>query len=508
VKSLTEVVEQFPEAIRTRYGFSNAVYTGALQRITGCVCPEHGEFSQYAAQFRKGRGCPSCGADKRADAKRTPAQDYFAKVAEIHGGKYDYSDSTFVRMNAPLLVRCPAHGEFQITANHHYYRKQGCGLCETEAKRERIVKYRHLSAQSKIDNTAVDFFARCTAEHEGRYTYPEQEYRGAKEKIRIVCPVHGEFQQAAWAHLSGKGCMACGAADPQWERDIAAFISGFGLEVQRSAPLLDKKHIDLYVPALSVGIELHGLHWHNEAYRGRTYHRDKWEVAQRLGIRLLQVFEDEWVQKPGIVKSRIAAVLGVSPKFDARKLVVDVLTSTQSKEFMDAQHIQGHVVASRHYGLRDKGGALLAVATFGPSRSGAMVGAGDAGVWEVLRYASVGRVRGGFTRLFKRFLADVRPRSVTSYCDLRYGDGRLYQAAGFSLAGITEPDYWWVPHGRVARVPRYATQKHKLATHPVLASYYAPEKTETQICEAAGWSRIFGVGNQRWVLQLASNVSV
>lgn len=60
------VLSKFPEEIKERYDFSNAVYTGALVRIEGCVCPDHGVFSQYAAQFRKGRGCPSCGQVQRS----------------------------------------------------------------------------------------------------------------------------------------------------------------------------------------------------------------------------------------------------------------------------------------------------------------------------------------------------------------------------------------------------------------------------------------------------------
>lgn len=68
--SLESVLAKFPPEVRSKYDFSAAVYTGALNRITGCKCPEHGEFSQYAAQFRKGRGCPLCGAAQRAQSKR------------------------------------------------------------------------------------------------------------------------------------------------------------------------------------------------------------------------------------------------------------------------------------------------------------------------------------------------------------------------------------------------------------------------------------------------------
>lgn len=71
------VKAKFPQDVQDQYDFSNAEYTGALERITGCICPKHGEFSQYAAQFRKGRGCPECGAEQRAESKRQQMKQYW-----------------------------------------------------------------------------------------------------------------------------------------------------------------------------------------------------------------------------------------------------------------------------------------------------------------------------------------------------------------------------------------------------------------------------------------------
>lgn len=74
---IEEVLSKFPIDIQNKYDFTNAVYTGALNRIEGCVCPEHGVFSQYAAQFRKGRGCPSCGAVERAANKKKQMLEFW-----------------------------------------------------------------------------------------------------------------------------------------------------------------------------------------------------------------------------------------------------------------------------------------------------------------------------------------------------------------------------------------------------------------------------------------------
>lgn len=495
--TLQQVISKLPKDVITRYDFSNAVYTKSSERMTGVVCPDHGEFSQYSGRFRKGWGCPQCGVNFRVLQKRTPVDKLVSDLKETHGNKYDYSKIGFVRMNSKITVTCPTHGDFKITANHHYYRKQGCAECENLAKKTRIVNYRGLSAASKIRNTGVDFFKNCADSHNGKYTYPDQEYKGAKTKITAICPEHGEFEQSAWKHLSGKGCKKCGAYTPQWESDVLGFVKSFGFEATVDQRILDGKEIDVYIESKKIGIELNGLHWHSERKRPVKYHYDKWKTAQDMGIQLIQIFEDEWVNNKQVVLGRIKAALGMTETYHARKTLLGVVPSDEAKSFLMEHHSQGAGKARVYYGLKFEG-EWVAVASFDKARTGAMT-AGLTDVWEVIRYASKGRVRGGFSKLFKRFVENYKPEKVISYCDLRYGTGSVYAATGFALDGVTEPDYWWVPLGKVVRVPRYQTQKHKLPNHPVLGAFYDPLKTEVEICHAAQWYRIFGVGHQRWL---------
>lgn len=277
-----------------------------------------------------------------------------------------------------------------------------------------------------------------------------------------------------------------------------AMMAPYGA-VQRVRGLLENSRleVDIYLPQQQVAIEYHGLYWHSERVTPRLAHRDKWQQATAKGIRLVQVFEDEWLNRRSAVTNRLLAMVGAGPRYFARKCQVVVLTSTQANTLLEEWHTQGRCAGALYVGL-EMGGEVVAVAAFGASRTGGMVRSA-AERFEVLRYASKGRVVGGFSRLFKYFVREVDPQEVVSYCDLRYGDGSLYEACGFRLDGVTEPDYWWVPTGRAERIPRYQTQKHKMKDHPVLGEHYAPGKTEVQICHEAGWYRIYGVGHQRWV---------
>jgi group I intron endonuclease len=97
VKPFDAVFAKFPQEVQDKYDFTNAEYTGALNRIEKCLCPTHGLFSQYAAQFRKGRGCPSCGADARAESKRKQMKEAWA----TEEGKKTFLENRSNKLLAP-----------------------------------------------------------------------------------------------------------------------------------------------------------------------------------------------------------------------------------------------------------------------------------------------------------------------------------------------------------------------------------------------------------------------
>jgi hypothetical protein len=45
--------------------------------------------------------------------------------------------------------------------------------------------------------------------HDKRYDYSLVEYKSNKAKVKIICPIHGVFEQAPTNHLRGQGCAGC-----------------------------------------------------------------------------------------------------------------------------------------------------------------------------------------------------------------------------------------------------------------------------------------------------------
>jgi hypothetical protein len=57
--------------------------------------------------------------------------------------------------------------------------------------------------------TTEEFVARAKAKHGDKYEYDKTTYTGANKKLVITCPVHGDFEQIANAHMKGSGCQKC-----------------------------------------------------------------------------------------------------------------------------------------------------------------------------------------------------------------------------------------------------------------------------------------------------------
>ena len=57
--------------------------------------------------------------------------------------------------------------------------------------------------------TTEDFINDSQLIHGDKYEYSKSIFTKRKSKVIIICPIHGEFEQTACSHLSGKGCDKC-----------------------------------------------------------------------------------------------------------------------------------------------------------------------------------------------------------------------------------------------------------------------------------------------------------
>lgn len=57
--------------------------------------------------------------------------------------------------------------------------------------------------------TTEEFIEKSHKVHGNKYSYDKTKYTIQKNKVIIICPIHGEFEQLPNNHLKGKGCPKC-----------------------------------------------------------------------------------------------------------------------------------------------------------------------------------------------------------------------------------------------------------------------------------------------------------
>jgi hypothetical protein len=326
--------------------------------------------------------------------------------------------------------------------------------------------------------------------HGDRYKYIG--YDPKTSTLDIECPEHGRFKQSVGNHIyNGEGCHKCGISSSNGEKEMFDFIS----ELSPNACVLENKRdtiddnleLDIYVPDKKLAFEYDGLYWHSELLRPKDYQLKKTISCENKGIRLIHIFEDEWLNKQDIVKSMIKNLFNKTEnKIYARKCFIREVGSKESREFLNANHLQGYCNSKIRLGLyyNDE---LVSLMTFGKSRH--FIGSSKF-EWELLRFCNKinTNVVGGASRLLKHFIKEYSPNSIVSYADRRWSNGNLYDRLRFTKYNESKPNYYYVV-GR-KRIYRFNLRKSVL-----VKKYGCPtDMSEHEFCLSRKWYRIYDCG--------------
>ncbi len=194
-------VDQFLERSRSahggRYDYSLVEYHGVQKRKVKIICPDHGVFEQLPLSHMQGRGCPACGVAQNAGQTRLGTGGFVERARAVHSDRFDYSRVQYQNMITKVEIICPEHGAFWQLPKEHLNSPTGCPAC---------------SRRRKIDKT--EFLRRAQDQHGERYDYGQLDYQGWTKPARIICRVHGAFEQIAKTHAMGSGCPACAGLQP------------------------------------------------------------------------------------------------------------------------------------------------------------------------------------------------------------------------------------------------------------------------------------------------------
>lgn len=289
--------------------------------------------------------------------KKITTEEFIKRAKEIHGDKYDYSKVIYVNSTTKVIITCPLHGDFEVIPNDHIHKKTGCRKCygNQQSNTEEFInkciakygnKYDYSKVEYKNNKTKVciicheknilgeehgEFWQRpndhlsgylcpkcaqnyipSTEEwihhakiiHGDKYDYSKVEYKSAKEKVCIICPLHGEFWQIPNNHLNGNGCPNCNSDNKsKMEENIHKMLNDYNIKHERQKTfswLRYKRNLflDFYIPYKKIGIEVQGDQHFTPIKRfgGINYfllQKERDEIKQKLceehGIKLFYI---------------------------------------------------------------------------------------------------------------------------------------------------------------------------------------------------------------------------
>lgn len=232
-----------------------------------------------------------------------------------------------------------------------------------------------------------------------------------------------------------------------YEDEIIEYLKNIGVQnIQTNVKILDKEEADIYLPDNNLIIEFDGTYWHSDLFKAKNYHLNKSLLAEKLGYRLIHIYQYEWddINQQEKIKQLLRIACGkVNERIYARNCEVKIIRNEEARLLNDKVHLQNHRNAKVTYGLFYKN-ELVQLMSFSKRKKGLDTD------WEIIRGCpgSNNIVIGGVSKLFKHFVKDYNPTSVFSYCDFNKFNGKSYEELGMKFIGSTGPDLTYIIKGK------------------------------------------------------------
>jgi|JI9StandDraft_2_1071091.scaffolds.fasta_scaffold02598_9 hypothetical protein len=308
-------------------------------------------------------------------------------------------------------------------------------------------------------------------------------------------------------------CSKCSNQVSKPMLELAEYIKGLGIEVLVSHRDFGFE-IDLYVPSKNFFIEYDGLVWHSSKFRATAANEAaRFAKFKALGLQGMRIFEDQYLQKPELVKQMIRHRLGLGAAQQIAQFTCEIVQSPSThREFCNKYHMDGYGRSSWAIVARNESNEVVAFMGFRPYMAGKYKGQ-----QELSRFCTNYNFNcyGLFGKMLKMAKQHIRAHKlathVVSASDNHISVGKVYANNGFKQLEADSLNWFYYLHSKGLRMHRAMGRKLK-PPQITEAEYvqYGTEKlqTESGFLASKRWSKweplykIFGWGQKLWVCGL------
>lgn len=257
------------------------------------------------------------------------------------------------------------------------------------------------------------------------------------------------------------------------EDGVRSYVQSFGFTAEPNRGLLHGKELDIYVPEAKIAIEYDGMYWHKESIAGKSKQLDKTKACEAKGVRLIHIFEWDWLYRKEQCKALLQSALHCNTTIGANKCKTAIISKNDYDCFIASNCIYENADSSKYIGLLYNG-EIVAVMSFCMSKW-------YKGKTELLMYCSkLGlTIQGGMSKLFKYGVSLFSFTDVVAKCDASKFDGNVFSMLGFDFIEWTKPGYTWCDNAG-----------------DIVSQYEAKNKYTNGDMTKAGYWRVFDCGNK------------
>lgn len=225
-----------------------------------------------------------------------------------------------------------------------------------------------------------------------------------------------------------------------------------------------KQEADIYLPDLKLAFDFNGLYWHSELFKSELFHLKKKRFFEELGINLVYIWENDWLEKKEIVKSLILHSVFRSKRIFARNCIVNLTHNClEIENFYKKNYLGNYKHTQINITLRFASD-LVAVMSFEQRQNS----------WHMVSFCNKlnTSIVGSFSKMLSYFILNYHPICIHTETDYCFFNGKSLIASKFVLIESSSPGFFW------------ANRKKRLDL---------PDKDSF---------RVFDCGLQKWLLRL------
>ena len=288
--------------------------------------------------------------------------------------------------------------------------------------------------------------------------FQDEIYLGAKFEHNFKCLKCQNIFKKTWFQIRSCGykCEQCyprrsGSSVP--ELLIKEFIESLGFDViLNSRKIISPNELDIYIPSEKIAFEYNGLYFHSFHYlkdirkikTPELYHFNKVVDCQKNGIKLIHIFEDEYLSNKKLIENKIKTILN---KSNSKKIDIDVLkikeviNLSEKENFIKEYHYENNI-SSIDIGAYNLDLSLLSLISFYEIEEGEWI---LNNICTNYNY-SINQIE---KYLFCYFILNYPWKKIIVYDDRRWIDKNILNELGFKKENDDiEIGCWFLKNGK------------------------------------------------------------